>query len=106
MLNDTSLHAVTANDLRNGDIVFLANVGGWTHSLSQAAVATSADDAGRLLGVARAHEGLVAEPYLIAVEREADGGLTPVHSSERIRTLSPSSYHDLGHIAVCPSAVN
>jgi hypothetical protein len=56
--------------------------------------------------VARAHEGLVAEPYLIAVEREADGGLTPVHSSERIRTLSPSSYHDLGHIAVRPSAVN
>jgi len=100
MSNDTDLQAVTANDLRNGDVVFLANVGGWTHSLSQAAFAKSSDDAGRLLGVAKAHEGVIVEPYLIDVDLGTDGAMTPVRYRERIRLAGSKTLYMRRSISV------
>jgi hypothetical protein len=106
MTNDAYLQAVTANDRRNGDVIFLANIGGWTHSLSQAAVAKSPDDAGRLLGVAKAQESSIVEPYLIAVGREPNGGLTPVHYRERIRLVGLSNHPDFGRLEPRSTAIN
>ncbi len=98
------LQAVTANDLLEGDVVYLTAAHGWSRALMDAAIAGSNEEAERLLAVAVPQEATVVGPYLIEISRNSDGTLEPVHYRERIRTLGPSNRPDLGRQAESASS--
>lgn len=82
---------LTGNDLRQGDVVFLAPEG-WVRDHRRACVAASSDEADSLLAIGR--EALVAnlivEPYLVEVALGGEGVPEPVHYRERFRLFGPS----------------
>lgn len=99
-----ALQAVTANDLMDGDVVYLASGDCWSRHLTEAALASTPEEAAHLLASAMPQEHLVVGPYLIDVNRTANGQLEPTHYRERIRTLGPSNRPDLGRQAEMPAA--
>jgi hypothetical protein len=98
-----ALQAVTANDLMDGDVVYLTAEHCWSRHLSEAALAAKPDEAASLLAIAMRQEHLVVGPYLMDVSRAAAGQLEPKHYRERIRTLGPSNRPDLGRQAETPA---
>ena len=95
-----SLQIVTANLLRNGLVVFLAENDRWTSDIGQASIADSEDAARALLGRAGAGEegNLVVAHYLIEVA-QGETGLRAVKNREYVRTRGPSVRADLGYQA-------
>ena len=88
-MSDTA-RIVTANDLADGRVVFLARSGGWSDQLGDAVLSQSDGDAERLLGIAKSTPNVVVEPYLVAVHVEADGRLRPAEMRERYRLDGPT----------------
>ena len=89
---------VSANDLLEGDVVYLDAAGGWTRDLSQAVVAPTQEAADALL--ARGNQpGVVVGPYLVDVSQDGEGRPSPVHFRERFRDRGPSNRPDLGRQA-------
>ena len=88
---------VTANRLRDGEVVYLAPDGAWSERLDGAAAATGDEEQAALETAAgRAVTArLVVGPYLMPVELEG-GRPRPVSQRERIRALGPSVRLDLG----------
>ena len=88
---------VSANDLLEGDVVYLAAAGGWTRRLAEAAVAETPEAAEALL--ARADQpARVVGPNLAEVA--LDGAAPrPLHHREIVRTRGPSTRPDLGRQA-------
>jgi sulfite reductase (NADPH) hemoprotein beta-component len=76
---------VTANDLIEGDSVFLG-VLGWVRDIAEARVAMTADEASALeaAGVEGENGNLVVGPYLVEVALES-GQPVPVLRREQIR---------------------
>jgi hypothetical protein len=77
---------ITANDLRDGLVVFLDHDGGWTHDIGLARVVEDGADLDQANAYAKAqHDArIVVEPYPIDVE--VTGGVpVPVRLRERIR---------------------
>jgi hypothetical protein len=77
---------ITANDLRDGLVVFLDHDGGWTHDIALARVVEDGADLDQANAYAKAqHDArIVVEPYPIDVE--VTGGVpVPVRLRERIR---------------------
>ena len=98
--------AFTANNLLDGEVVWLGRDGGWVKSIDEARVFTSEDD--RQLGAADAAQAdadnLVVEPYEIDLTL-ADGRITPSKFRERIRAAGPTMRLDLGKQAdLAPTA--
>jgi hypothetical protein len=96
---------VSANDLFDGDVVYLTSNGNWTRQIAKAAVAQEPDAAETLL--ARADQpAKVVGPYLLDVTLGSEG-TQPEHFRERLRetgpTLSPEFSH-VGHVAVLQEA--
>jgi len=88
---------MTANRLRDGDVVFLTRSGTWSETIDEAVLAQeplaiaalesrAADDVVKTL---------VTGQYLFAATR-VDGRIRADHIRERIRTLGPSVRLDLG----------
>ncbi|MGF1476341.1 MAG: DUF2849 domain-containing protein [Geminicoccaceae bacterium] len=90
---------VTANDLLEGDVVYLDLDGGWTRRLENAAIATTAEEAERLLKIAEAQPDRVVGPYWAEVRLTGGTAPKPVHYREAIRTRGPSIRRDLGRQA-------
>ncbi|MBI4182988.1 MAG: DUF2849 domain-containing protein [Proteobacteria bacterium] len=88
---------VTANRLRDGEVVYLAPGGRWAERLVEAEAAESEPDLARLLATAEqaVRALLVVGPYEMPVER-AEGELRPLSQRERIRALGPTVRADLG----------
>ncbi len=86
-----SLKVLTANRLREGDVVYLSRAGRWTAELAEAATAEEAEQEAALLTLAEAAvaEHRVVGPYLMTVALE-DGRLRPLSQRERIRAAGPS----------------
>lgn len=97
------LHAVTANRLTDGQVVYLTPARTWSEKLQASHLAEAGDDADALLQAAQAsvEAQVVVEPYLIPVNRDAEGGQPPraVGQRETIRAAGPSVRLDLGHQA-------
>jgi hypothetical protein len=77
---------ITANDLRDGLVVFLDHDGGWTHLIAEARVVEDGPDLEGAAAYAKAqHDArIVVEPYPIDVE--VTGGIPlPVRLREKIR---------------------
>jgi len=88
---------LTANDLLEGDVLFLGH-DGWVRDYRAARVATTASEAAEIevLGLAAKDARLIIDPYLVDVALEADGTPAPVRFRERLRTLGPTVRPDLG----------
>ena len=81
----------TANNLLNGEVVWLGHNGAWVKSV-EAAKVFATEDARQIAAKAAARadaENLVVEPYEIDVTLE-DGQVTPVKFRERIRAAGPT----------------
>ena len=99
-----SLKIVTANRLRDGLVVFLADGGKWSGNIAEAAVAADDDTAANLLRQAGRSEtdNTVVAPYLIEVEA-ADRAPRPIRYREWLRTQGPTVRTDLGYQAELPA---
>ena len=77
---------ITANDLRDGLVVFLDHDGGWTRDIALARVVEDGPDLDQANAYAKAqHDArIVVEPYPIDVEVKS-GVPVPVRYRERIR---------------------
>ncbi|HMN70681.1 MAG TPA: DUF2849 domain-containing protein [Rhodoblastus sp.] len=86
-----------ANDLLDGDVVFLGAYG-WTRNPAEASIATTQAEADALLsaGESYAARNEVVDVYLAEVALDSLGRPTPKHFRERFRTLGPSVRPDLG----------
>lgn len=87
---------VTANRLRDGRVVWLSPRG-WSESLREASVAEREDERRALEALAAQSVAAceVVDPYLVEVERTADGLPLPVRLRERIRALGPTVHPEL-----------
>jgi len=92
-----ALQVVTANRLRDGRVVFLADGEHWVEAIGRSQVAEGETAAAALNAIAdRAVAARkVVGPYLIEVIRNGDR-LTPKRYREVIRALGPSSHPELG----------
>lgn len=103
MPKPTTAKVATANDLLDGDVIFLTEDGDWTRAIEDAKVAGSTEDADRLLAMATADFARAVTPYLVDVTLDAEGRPRPVHYRERIRLAGPTNRPDLGRQAEQPA---
>ena len=82
---------VTANDLFEGDAVWLTASGAWSRRLAEAHVVESDDEAERRLSEAQAQAHAVVGAYLAEVIA-TPAGPKPAHFREAFRTRGPSNY--------------
>lgn len=98
-----TLHAVTANRLNDGQVVYLTPARTWSEKLQASHLAEAGPDADALLQTALAsvEARLVVEPYLIPIDDSAADDQPPraVGRRETIRAAGPSVRLDLGHQA-------
>lgn len=86
-----SLKILTANDLRNGGVVFATCQGNWSSFISQALVCDDIGTAEKLemFGRQAVSEQIIVEPFWIAVTIE-NRIPRPVRFRERLRVCGPS----------------
>jgi len=82
---------VTANDLIEGDVVYLTAAQTWTRHLEQAHVLTDQTEAEVALAAAVARPAEVVGCYLAPV-RQTPNGPQPAHFREEFRRRGPSNY--------------
>lgn len=90
---------VSANDLLDGDVVWLTREGGWTRDLADAAVARDEKEASHLLVLAEGQPHRIVGPFLADVAAEPGRTPQPTHFREVYRTRGPSNRPDLGRQA-------
>lgn len=82
---------ITANDLREGDVIYLTVDDRWTRDLSEAELLDDEAHAEiRLIEASRQHD-IVVGAYL-ADARKGPNGPEPVHFREAFRAKGPSNY--------------
>lgn len=91
------IEILTANNLIDGEVVFLTSDKSWSKDIDLAHKATSAEEAEALMAIGEKAEMSceVVGLYLVGVD-ELDGKLKADHIRERIRTLGPTVRQDLG----------
>jgi hypothetical protein len=80
---------VTANRLRDGAVVYRAELGGWTTGLEAAAIVHNAQDAKALLAAASAEDLEAVGPYIAPVDTTG-GVVMPGNLREQIRVGGPT----------------
>lgn len=92
-----SLKVITANLLREGDVVYLAGDGTWSLWLDDAEMVDGADGEARLeaAGERAVSDLLVVGPYLMDVAEEA-GRPKPLGTREKIRAKGPTTHPNFG----------
>lgn len=79
------LQVASANRLSDGVVVFLDDSGQWVPRLDRAALARDPRAGKILLERAKAEQGAVVDPFLVAVSEDEDGTLEPLSLREKIR---------------------
>ena len=92
-MSDT-LHAVTANRLSDGVVVFWSK-GAWAEAFPEAELFAEAERAEAVLAGAKAKPTELVDPYLIDVRLES-GAPVPTSYRERVRALGPTIHPDMG----------
>ena len=92
-----TLQIITANNLRDGDVVYLATGGKWTGNLNDALGVETKDALESMLATASVAEEnrQVVGYYSLPVEK-SDTGYAPLSMKERIRSLGPTTHPELG----------
>ena len=95
---------MVANDLLDGDVVFLA-VDGWSRNPKQARVAQDDQAADLFEAIARTAMAArqIVDAVLVDVTVQPDGSAVPNHFRERFRLLGPTNRPDLGKQAEFPA---
>ena len=83
---------LTANDLLEGDVVYLAQDGSWTRRLGSARLFVDEAEANRSLAQAESQQDALVDPYLAAAVSGEGGGPRPAHFREAFRAAGPSNY--------------
>lgn len=83
---------VTANDLLEGDAVYLTEDRTWSRDHGAAAVALNDEQADALLADAADQQDRIVGAYLADATIGTDGRPEPVHFREAFRTRGPSNY--------------
>ena len=83
---------LTANDLFDGDVVYLAPDGAWTRRPGGARLFEDEAEAQRSLAAAEAQEDAIVGPYLAAAMPGGHRGPEPLHVREVLRATGPSNY--------------
>ena len=95
--------AVTANDLRQGHVVYFTKTARWSAEIAEAWIVDGKDAAARLLAEAEAGaaNGGVIGPYVFPVE-PTPAGAAPLSQREKIRHRGPSVAvaRELGHVSL------
>lgn len=88
---------VIANDLLDGDVIFLG-ADAWEQSHERAAIARTQDEADELLKRAQVDfkANRIVDPYLALVQVLENGVPEPTHYREKMRTKGPTTRVDLG----------
>lgn len=84
---------VTANDLMEGDVIYMTDNGEWTRRMAEAAVAQTEQQAKALLAEALAQPHRLVGAYLTAVDLDDAGKPRPNHFREAFRATGPSNRH-------------
>ncbi|PZX42315.1 uncharacterized protein DUF2849 [Roseinatronobacter thiooxidans] len=82
---------LTANDLFEGDVVYLTASGHWSRAHGDALLFQDAAAAGEALAAAQAQPARLVGPYL-APAQSGPQGPRPVHFREGFRARGPSNY--------------
>lgn len=83
---------VTANDLIEGDVIYLAADHSWTRSLEDAALFTDPSLADAALDRADRQPEIAVGPYLADAVAGPDGRPQPAHFRETFRAQGPTNY--------------
>ena len=86
---------LTANDLLEGDVIYLAENGSWTRWHEEAQLFEDEALANEALSEAQKQQDRLVVPYLADAEAGVNGP-QPVHFREAFRTRGPSNYTDHG----------
>ncbi|MEM5502277.1 DUF2849 domain-containing protein [Ahrensia kielensis] len=83
---------ITANDLFEGDVIYLKADGTWARDIAEAHIADSVEQVENMLKIANGQQGSVVGAYAMKIEIDADGKPAPDHFREEFRTRGPSNY--------------
>ena len=90
----SALHAVTANRLSDGIVVFWSH-GQWAERFPDAELFGEAATAELVLATAKSKPTELVDPYLIDIRLD-EGQPVPVSYRERVRALGPTIHPDMG----------
>jgi hypothetical protein len=95
-----ALQVLTANRLRDGDVVYWRG-GAWVDHFAEAEVLKDKASADAALAIAQGFvkDRVVVNPYLFGV-REEDGRIRAIEEREIVRSEGPSVRRDLGKQAM------
>ncbi len=83
---------VTANDLLEGDVIYLTADNKWSRLLSDAHVFTVETEANAALELAVGQQDRLVGAYLVDASADKDGNPTSLHFREEFRSRGPSNY--------------
>lgn len=83
---------LTANDLLDGDVVYLALNGGWTRRLGSARLFEDEAEAHGCLAEAEAQADAIVDPYLADAAPGIGDGPRALRFREELRATGPSNY--------------
>ncbi|MEM7215218.1 MAG: DUF2849 domain-containing protein [Pseudomonadota bacterium] len=87
---------VTANDLLEGDVIYLMSNGEWSRAHSEAAFFDEEQEAKDALASASSQGHRLVGAYLADARLGEDGSPEPTHFREEFRTRGPSNYPEHG----------
>lgn len=87
---------VTANDLLEGDVIYLAPDGSWSRHHDEAKLFEDEAEANAALADAQKQADKLVGAYLADARPGPGGKPEPVHFREAFRTRGPSNYPDHG----------
>lgn len=82
---------VSANDLFDGRVIYLASDGAWVDHLNQAELIDTPERADERLALANTQQSRLVGAYL-APARPGENGPEPAHFREAFRATGPSNY--------------
>ncbi len=92
MAREFTPQIVTANDLLQGDVIYLTKAGTWSRFHKDAHVSNSAEQAQTMLKHAKTFQDTIVGAYLADVLINSEGEPEPAHFREAFRTRGPSNY--------------
>ena len=96
MAKEYTPKVVTANDLLEGDVIYMTTSGEWSREHAQAELFSDEVAAKAALEKASAQQERIVGAYLADAVLNQDGVPEPVHFREVFRTRGPSNYPQFG----------
>ena len=83
---------LTANDLLDGDVIYMTASGEWSRHLSDVTIFEEEAKANAALAEANKQPDRLVGPYLVDARYSDDGVPEPTHFREEFRSRGPSNY--------------